>query len=61
MEAPGFKGFPIQVIQHIYRRNIVWRACNNPSCTILNFFVTYLSVAYHMYPTGVSSSQNKVQ
>ena len=60
MEASGFKGFPFQVIQHIRRPNIIWKACNNPSHTIVNF-VIYLSVAYHMFPTGVSSNQNKVE
>ena len=59
MEASGFKGFPFQVIQHIHRPNIIWKACNNPSRTIVNF-VIYLSVAYHMFPTGVSSNQSKV-
>ena len=29
MEAPGFKGFPFQVIQHICRPNIIWRTRNN--------------------------------
>ena len=61
MEAPGFKGFPIQVIQHIYRPNIVWRACNNPSCTILNFLQLIFQLLTTFIQQGLSSSQNKVQ
>ena len=48
----NFKDFPFQVIHHICRPNIIWRACNNPSHSVLNFCNLSFSCLPHVSHRG---------
>ena len=48
----------------LFNTSVDLTSCEEPVITLphdFEVFVIYFLVAYHMYPTGVSSNQNKVE